>query len=137
MTPFERRPQKKNGPQFGRGDDRAARAPRGQSLASLPASDLGERFYAWRGASGARFVCSVFQAGETGIVADFSSALIVGVAREGALRRPVCVLSSREFEGVAGRAPWEAERALGVAEWHVHFCADEDKLCDLAASLLN
>lgn len=137
MTPIERCSHKKIKGLFERSGACAPGAPRGQSLASLPASDLGERFYAWRGASGARFVCSVFQGGEEAVVAGFSNALIVGVAREGAARRPVCVLSSREFEGVAGRAPWEASRALGVNEWHVHFGWDEGKLRDLAASLLN
>jgi hypothetical protein len=112
-----------------------AASPRGQTLASLLSSELGDRFYCWRGASGARYVCSVFQSGEEAIVADFSQGLIIGVARDGAARRPICVLSSGDFESARGRELRAAARAHGVSEWHIHFGADDAKLNDLAASL--
>jgi hypothetical protein len=117
---------------------RAAPPPRGQALASLLASDaLRDRFYSWRGASGRRHVCSVFHRGEEAIVADFSNGLIVGVACEGAFRRPVCVFSAREFDSGERRSLRETAHELGVIEWHVHFGADGEALRDLASSLLN
>lgn len=115
-----------------------AAAPRGQRLASLDACDLRDRFYSWRGASGRRHVCSVFGIEEEAIVAEFSRALVIGVAREGTTRRPVCVLSSRDFEGAEGRMIRADARALGGNEWHVHFSAeDDDILRGLAVALLN
>ncbi len=111
--------------------------PRGQALASLTASDLHERFYSWRGVSGRRYICSVFSVAETAAVSEFTSAAVIGVANDGAARRPVCVMSSREFRlledvGLRGDAS-----AHGVSEWHVHFGVDEDGLRDLAGSLLS
>jgi len=140
MVWFERFPQKKplSGYVSGAASG-ASRAPppRGQSLSSLLACELRDRFYSWRGASGACYVCSVFQSGEERIVADFSSSAIIGVARDGAVRRPVCVVSSRDFESLEGRALREAARSLGVCEWHVHFGVDDAKLRDIAGSRLN
>lgn len=115
----------------------AAPAPRGQALASLDAFDLGEHFYCWRGASGARYVCSVFGRSEEAAVADFSQGLIIGVVRDGALRKPVCMLFASDFDTVHGREIYDAARAHGVCEWHVHFSASEAVFRDLGATLLN
>jgi len=110
-------------------------APRGQALQSLAETDsLRSRFFSWRGASGRRYVCSVFQSGEDSFVADVTNGVVIGVAREGATTRPVCVFLAQER---AGRRLREIARELGVAEWHVHFCADAASLRDLSASLLN
>jgi hypothetical protein len=116
-----------------RGFGGGALRPRGRSLASLHASDLDGRFYAWRGASGRSYVCSVFSREERAVVAGFSAAAIVGVAAEGAARRPLFVLSSREFRALAAAG----EGFCGATEWHVHFCKDDAELRDLAGSLLN
>ncbi|MBM3577343.1 MAG: hypothetical protein FJX40_06695 [Alphaproteobacteria bacterium] len=136
---------------------------RGEALQSLAATDsLRHRFFAWRGASGRRYVCSVFQSGEDSFIADVTNGVIIGVAREGAISRPVCVFLAQERavdHAAFGRNRPNAdnvidsqslERALcdrralrktaqelGVAEWHVHFCADAATLRDLSASLLN
>ena len=112
-------------------------APRGQALQSLAETDsLRSRFFSWRGASGRRYVCSVFQSGEDSFIADVTNGVVIGVAREGATTRPVCVFLAQER---ARRPPRlrEIARELGVAEWHVHFCADAATLRDLSASLLN
>lgn len=110
-------------------------APRGQALQSLAETDsLRSRFFSWRGASGRRYVCSVFQSGEDSFVADVTNGVVIGVAREGATTRPVCVFLAQER---ARRGLREIARELGVAEWHVHFCADAASLRDLSASLLN
>jgi hypothetical protein len=114
---------------------------RGQELESLVESDsLRSRFFAWVGLSGRRYVCSVFQQGEEGFVADVESGVVVGVAREGALARPVCVFAAQK--GAAGEAQQRRSlrrlaHELGVAEWHVHFCADAAIVRDLAGSLLS
>ncbi len=112
-----------------------APAPLGRQLESLEDSEaLRNRFFAWKGASGRRYVCSVFQAGEAAFVADVTEGLIIGVAREGA-KRPVAIIRA----GSAGDGPalWAMARELGVTEWHVLFCPDADAMRDLSASLLN
>ncbi|MBI1981621.1 MAG: hypothetical protein HYS63_08755 [Methylocystis sp.] len=112
-------------------------APRGQALESLSETDsLRSRFFSWRGASGRRYVCSVFQSGEESFIADVTNGVVIGVAREGATNRPVCVFLAQE-RAVDRHALRRMARELGVAEWHVHFCANAATLRDLSASLLN
>lgn len=109
-------------------------APRGEALQSLLAADgLRDRFFAWRGASGRRYVCSVFQSGETGFVADVTDGLIIGVARDGAMARPLCLLRAR----IDAAALHRQARELGVTEWHVLFGESDAPAGDLAGALLN
>jgi len=113
-------------------------APRGEALQSLAATDsLRSRFFSWRGASGRRYVCSVFQSGEESFIADVTNGVVIGVAREGAASRPVCVFLAQDGMPGDRRALRQMAQELGVAEWHVHFCADAATLRDLSASLLN
>jgi hypothetical protein len=113
----------------------ADRSPRGQELDALAeANVLRGRFFSWRGASGQRFVCSVFHRGEEGFVSDVESGVIVGVAKDGAAARPVCVFGARQ-NGLQSLR--DLGRELGVCEWHVHFCEGTEAARDLAASLLN
>lgn len=128
-----------HGARVGAREASAGDAPpaRGQELASLNSCDLRDRFYSWRGASGQRYVCSIFRLNEESVVADFSQAVVIGVAREGAARRPICVLCSSDFETDTGRIIRADARALGANEWHVHFGARDDMLRGLAAALLN
>jgi hypothetical protein len=109
----------------------------GQALASLLTSDLRERFYSWRGLSGRRYICSVFSAAEAAVVCEFTAAAVIGVARVGAARRPVCVMSSREFHVWGDIGSREGAESHGVSEWHVHFGVDDEGLRDLAGSLLS
>jgi hypothetical protein len=109
--------------------------PRGQALASLVASDLRERFYSWRGLSGQRYVFSVFSIAETAMVCEFTAAAVIGVASDGLARRPVCVMSSREFCQLESGGLRSESLAAGVSEWHVHFGVDEEGLRDLAGTL--
>lgn len=114
-----------------------ATSARGQELGSLAQLEgLRGRFFSWRGASGARYVCSVFQAGEDGFVADVTNGVIIGVAREGGAARPVCVFLAQQ-DGGDQRALRDLARELRIAEWHVHFCAGVETLRDLSGSLLN
>lgn len=112
----------------------ASFAPRGQELQSLAETDaLRGRFFSWRGVSGERYVCSVFQRGEESFVADVESGVIIGVAQENTGRRPVCVLGAGENILSLRRLA----RELGVVEWHVRFGAGNDAARDLSGSLLN
>lgn len=114
---------------------RRAPAPRGQQLDSLAGADaLRGHFFSWRGTTGRRYVCSVFQRGEEGFVSDVESGVIIGVTKDGAALRPVCVFPAGDGRMKALR---ELAQELGVAEWHVHFCSDFEPVRDLAGSLLN
>ncbi len=112
-------------------------SPSGQALASLLSSNLRERFYSWRGLSGRRYICSVFSAAEAAVVSEFTAAAVIGVAKVGAARRPVCVMSSREFHVWGDIGSREGAESHGVSEWHVHFDVEEEGLRDLAGSLLS
>lgn len=100
----------------------AAPPARGRELASLRASALGERFYSWRASCGRLYVCSIFLAEEADLLAGFRQAAVIGVARDGASRRPVVVLAAEDFATVQGRRLRADAHALGVEEWHVRFC---------------
>jgi hypothetical protein len=112
-------------------------SPQGQALDALRSSDLLDRFYSWRGASRARYVCSIFSLEDEAIVADFVQAVVIGVARDALGRRPVCVLSTRDFGTKNGQAIRGGGRALGVNEWHVHFGSEDAGLSDLTNALLH
>ena len=128
--------QRFNYPSSSRRSVGAALSPRGQELDSLVESDaLRSRFFWWRGLSGRRYVCSVFQSGEDGFVADVESGVIIGVARDGAAARPVCIFSARQ--GGPGHSLRELAHELRIVEWHVHFCPDGEPMRDLAGSLLS
>jgi hypothetical protein len=106
---------------------------RGRSLASLSSSGLGDSFYSWRGISGRRYVFSVFAAPEIDMIAGFSAAAIIGVARDGGTRRALCVASSSDFGRVYAAA---ALAKAAIAEWHVLFAAEENVVDDLSEALL-
>ncbi|MFY9629330.1 MAG: hypothetical protein WAK03_14425 [Methylocystis sp.] len=110
-------------------------APQGQKLASLDESELRERFYSWRGASGRRYVCSIFSVADQEMIAGFSGAAVIGVANAAGTRRAVCVMSSNHIS--SPQITEISASSLGVDEWHVHFRAGEAELRDLAGSLLN
>jgi hypothetical protein len=114
-----------------------ATTPRGEALTSLAGSQgLSDRFFAWRGKAGQRYVCSVFRDGEEGFVADVTSGAIIGVVRDGATTRPVCVIAARQSGST--QALRALGRELGVAEWHVHFSGEADAVVsDLSGSLLH
>lgn len=110
---------------------------RGESLASLLLSNLKDHFCCWRGASGVRYIFSIFPGEDEALVAGFSGAAVMGVAREGSVLRPVCLLDSADFDAPRGRAVRNDARAAGCSEWHVHFDSTEDELRDLAAHLVD
>ena len=126
LTPFQNSTPKTDSP-----------PPRGEALPSLADSQgLRDRFYAWRGKSGRRYVCSVFRSGEEGFIAGVTDGAIVGVARTDAAARPVCVIAARH--SLATQALRAMGRELGVVEWHVHFSGEADNVvADLSGSLLH
>ena len=95
---------------------------------------MSDHFYSWRGASGARYVTSVFDEREELTVAAFSGALVIGVAREANARRALHLFASRDFDTPRGRELRAEIRALGCNEWHVRFAARNETFEDLAAS---
>ena len=106
----------------------------GHSLASLDATDLGERFYSWRGASGARYICSVFPAAEASVVAGFNEGVVIGVRRDAASVRPICILCAADFS--RADAGGIAAQDVDVDEWHIYFAGGAHERRDLAWSLL-
>ena len=90
-------------------------------IASLHAHDLRDGFHAWHGASGRRYVASVFAfdptARDFGLPA-FEAFVLVAVTREGPRRRVGAVVAV-EWGSARHRAV-AAAIAGGVDEWHVH-----------------
>ena len=107
-----------------------AASPRGEALTSLAGSQgLSDRFFAWRGKAGQRYVCSVFRDGEEGFVADVTSGAIIGVVRDGATPRPVCVIAARQSGSTqALRKGGFPVRRVPVAEVDLAIAVDR---CDL------
>lgn len=93
-------------------------------LASLGSSSLAARFRAWRGASGRRYVASIYPVdryAEDAGLPRFDAFVLVSVRREGFERRSLGVVA---VEGEAERHAALADAlAGGVDEWHVHLLA--------------
>lgn len=102
-------------------------AAEGLALAALVDSYLERRFYSWVGLSGARYICTVFGAGDAEAISSFTGAAIIGVAHNDGVRRPVCVLDPSDFAATS-QAQVIAAVALAVNEWHVHFSSSQRKL---------
>ncbi len=113
--------------------DSVPRAPKPRSwmpgnaaLKSLSGSPLAGRFHAWHGASGRRYVCSVFPldpaAPDAGLP-QFAGAVVLAVLRAGdGRRRLICICQS---ESHADPRNFVSEAlAAGAGEWHVHLPAD-------------
>ena len=92
-------------------------------LLALRAHSLAGRFHGWRGASGLRYVCTIFaKAGDAGAFAD---AVVIAVARH------ACGTSEAVLIGQSGALPdcfassrfVARARELGTNEWHVHLMA--------------
>jgi hypothetical protein len=100
-------------------------------LDCLAGGPLASRFHSWRGASGKRFVCSVFavrDGAELGGLPEFESAIALAVARDArGQRQKIAVL---DLSWRDGRFTGDLERAgdalrSGACEWHVHLLAAE------------
>jgi hypothetical protein len=94
-------------------------------LESLAGGSLASRFHAWRGASGRRYICSVFPAdpgAPDGGLPDFADAIAIAVTcdrdgNRGCISLLLCdaALDPAEREGFVA-----AGLAEGAVEWHIH-----------------
>jgi len=96
-------------------------------LASLAGGSLASRFHAWRGASGRRYICSIFpadlDAADAGLP-DFADAIAMAVACDGGQRRCLALILSEWASGPAARHAFVAESLeKGAIEWHIHLLA--------------
>lgn len=113
-----------------KGHDRGAT---NASLASLAGGELSERFHAWRGRSGRRYICSVFPVeaqDAAGGLPDFAEAIVIAVRTDAAgHRRVVGFCQSEHGAGpVARHAFVMASVAAGAQHWHIHLLtADPEK----------
>jgi hypothetical protein len=113
-------------------------------LDCLAGAALGARFHSWRGASGRRYICSVFPVcagAELGGLPEFDEAVALAVSRDGeGRRRRIAVLDLCWRDGrFAGdlRAAGDAVSA-GASEWHIHLlagdaCARRAAIADLSS----
>lgn len=117
--------------------------PGNAALKSLAGSPLAARFHAWHGASGRRYVCSVYPldpaAPDAGLP-EFAQAVVIAVARTANGRRHlVSIGPSDSREDSRARECFVLEAlAAGAGEWHVHLLAGEATrrraaLADIAA----
>ncbi len=115
------------------------RPPDEAPLASLRNASLAPRFHAWLGASGRRYVTSVYPIDLSRPLAglpDFDAFVLIPVVRQGAARRPSTILAvERESDK---RFAVSAALANDVREWHVHLLAERRSerasvVADLAA----
>jgi hypothetical protein len=100
---------------------RRTTGPRGKSFSGSPFRGLGERFHFWTGASGRRYVCSVFAAGETALEGlDLSHAIVIAVARaaDAECRAISIVPSGLPLRLHSSAGNWLGGRAPN--EFHVH-----------------
>ncbi len=99
-------------------------------LDSLAGGSLASRFHAWRGASGRRYIFSVFGADRSAPDAglpDFAEAIALAVARDDrGSRRCVALCLNEATTDPATRQHFVAAAlAAGAVEWHIHLLAED------------
>lgn len=100
-------------------------------LGCLAGAPLAARFHSWRGASGRRYVCSIFPVradAELGGLPDFDDAIALAVSSDGrGRRRRLAVIDLVRSEGRFAGDRRAAREALGAgaSEWHVHLLAGD------------
>ncbi len=91
-------------------------------LASLSRTGLEKLFHNWLGASGRRYICSVYAVGAPPVF-DRSRAVVAAVRRDAAESRIAFVFAANPDDD--DFAFWTARaRACGACEWHVHLLAE-------------
>jgi len=110
-------------------------------LESLVGGVLAGRFHAWRGASGHRYICSVFPVNgmePDGGLPDYAEAIVIAVAPGAAhARRMVSLCHCEPSADATAREFFIAQAvATGAVEWHVHFLAmDMEQRCAVIADI--
>lgn len=99
--------------------------PQGTSspLTALFGDPLAARFHGWRGASGKRYVCTVFC--DPAEIRDFAAALVLCVARDHDGSRRLVAMATADDPV---RPAWldslaQGRPVRGANEWHVHLIA--------------
>jgi hypothetical protein len=102
----------------------ASNRPENRPLTSLRRTGLEKLFHSWLGASGRRYICSVYSVGEPPPF-DESRAVIAAV-RPGTARAEIAFVFAPGLNGESEDFDlWTARaRACGASEWHVHLLAD-------------
>jgi hypothetical protein len=110
----------------------AARRRDNRPLASLWRTGLEKLFHNWLGASGRRYVCSVYAVGAPPVF-DKGRAVVAAVRRDGVQCRIAFVFAPNpdddDFVFWTARA-----RACGACAWHVHLLAETP---EARAAILN
>lgn len=106
--------------------DHAANRP----LASLTRTALEKLFHSWRGASGRRYICSVYPVGEAPAF-DCCRAIVAAVRRDASGAALLFAFRPGLDEANDDLRFWtQKARACGAHEWHVHLLAESPE--DLA-----
>jgi hypothetical protein len=93
-------------------------------LASLRRTGLDRLFHSWLGASGRRYICSVYAVGEAPAF-DCRRAVIAAVRRDAAGAALLFAFEPSDQEAADDLRFWtERARASGANEWHVHLLAE-------------
>lgn len=95
----------------------------GSPLTALFGNRLAARFHGWRGASGKRYVCTVFC--DPFEICDFAAALVLCVARDHDGSRRLVAMAATDDPV---RPAWldslaQGRPVRGANEWHVHLIA--------------
>jgi hypothetical protein len=103
-----------------------AESPAGAPLASLAGGALARRFHSWRGASGTRYVCSVFAPEAQDELASYAHAVVICVS--GSSAEDLRIVAVHEV-GVLPEQFWDRSflarsQNIGVVEFHLHLLAE-------------
>lgn len=98
-------------------------------LASIFDCDCRERIYSWVGSSETQYACIVFRLGDEETIARFPDLAVIGVARHGSERHPVCLRHSSDFNIENNRNLRQEAREMGCDEWHIHFAGNFQRFC--------
>jgi hypothetical protein len=93
-------------------------------LASLTRTGLEKLFHSWLGASGRRYICSVYSVGEPPAF-DCGRAVIAAVRRDASGAALLFTFQPGPNEERDDFRLWtQRARASGASEWHVHLLAE-------------
>lgn len=102
-------------------------------LAALDRTGLEDLFRVWPGASGRRYICSVYPVGEPPVF-DCRRAIVAAVRRNAAGAGLLfAFVPGAEDEADELRARSQKARQRGANEWHVHLLANTQEARDFAA----
>jgi hypothetical protein len=106
--------------------------PAGAPLAALAGGNLAHHFHSWTGASGRRYICSIFPLREAAgkpACPEFDEALLIAVRRlADGTPKMLFVAESDAFSMLApSRSLARRAAALGASEWHVHLLAESPR----------